>query len=78
MNNSETDSSSNVAHGPVTSHGALPEEIETGGEDGEQSHEGHGGIMQHMAVFAALCFLTTMSFLTYSSFASPFHYVYIL
>ena len=37
MNNSETDSSSNVAHGPVTSHGALPEEIETGGEDGEQS-----------------------------------------
>jgi len=68
MNNSETDSSSNVTHGPVTSHGELPEEIQTDGEDGEQSHESHGGIMQYMAVFVALCFLTTMSFLTYSSY----------
>jgi len=27
----------------------------------------HGGIGKYLAVFAALCFLTTMSFLTYSS-----------
>ena len=46
----------------------MPEEIDASGEDGQQSHEEHGGIMQYMAVFAALCFLTTMSFLTYSSY----------
>ena len=68
MNNPEADNSSNVTHGPVTSPGRLPEEIDARGEDGQQSHEEHSGIMQYMAVFAALCFLTTMSFLTYSSY----------
>jgi cytochrome c oxidase subunit 4 len=28
---------------------------------------GHGGLGKYIAVFAALCFLTTMSFLTYSA-----------
>ena len=55
MNNSEADNSSNVTHGPVTSPGRLPEEIDASGEDGQQSHEEHGGIMQYMAGFAADC-----------------------
>ena len=67
MSNSEPHKNSNVTHGPITSPGKLPEEIESVVED-EQSHEGHGGMMQYMAVFVALCFLTTMSFLTYSSY----------
>ena len=67
MSNSEPHKSSNVTHGPITSPGKLPEEIESVVED-KQSHEGHGGMMQYMAVFVALCFLTTMSFLTYSPY----------
>ena len=63
MSNSEPHKSSNVTHGPITSPGKLPEDIESVAED-EQAHEQHGGIMQYMAVFVALCFLTTMSFLT--------------
>jgi len=67
MSNSEPHKSPNVTHGPITSPGKVPEEIQSAVED-DQVHEGHGGIMQYMAVFAALCFLTTMSFLTYSSY----------
>ena len=66
MSNSEPHKSSNVTHGPITSPGKLPEEIESVVED-EQSHEGHGGMMQYMSVFVALCFLTTMTFLTNTS-----------
>jgi cytochrome c oxidase subunit 4 len=32
------------------------------------SHEEHGGIGKYIAVFIALCFLTTCSFFTYSSY----------
>jgi len=39
------------------------------GHDGHDDHDdhAHGGIGKYIAVFVALCFLTTMSFLTYSA-----------
>lgn len=58
------------AHGPITRSGPLPEEgavhHESHGSHGD-GHESHGGIGKYLAVFAALCALTTMSFFTYSS-----------
>jgi cytochrome c oxidase subunit 4 len=51
------------AHGPITRPG------ETADETLEHAHDhehGHGGVFKYMLVFAALCFLTTMSFFTYS------------
>lgn len=50
----------------TTHEAALPAEGEHG-----QEHS-HGGIGKYIAVFFALCVLTSMSFFTYSS-AWPFH-----
>jgi cytochrome c oxidase subunit 4 len=51
-------------HGPITRPG------ETADETLEHAHDahdhGHGGVFQYLLVFAALCFLTTLSFFTYS------------
>jgi cytochrome c oxidase subunit 4 len=57
------------AHGPVTRPGATPDQLDHGhGHDGHDAHDhGHGGIGQYLLVFAALCFLTGMSFFTYSA-----------
>jgi cytochrome c oxidase subunit 4 len=52
------------AHGPITRPG------ETADETLEHAHDhdhGHGGVFKYLLVFAALCFLTTMSFFTYSA-----------
>ena len=54
MSNSESPERPNVTHGPITSPGKLPEETKNVVKD-EQVHEGHGGIMQYMAVFALPC-----------------------
>lgn len=67
----------NAAHGPITAPGqltetsAVAEEAVDGGTAGHtvgHGDESHGGLGQYLAVFAALCFLTTMSFFTYSSY----------
>jgi len=55
-------------HGPVTRAGETADERlqhEFAHAHGDHEH-GHGGIGKYLAVFAALCFLTTMSFFTYS------------
>ena len=60
-----SDHDTHSAHGPITRVGDIPEH-----DDHEHDHggdHGHGGIGKYLAVFAALCVLTTMSFLTYSS-----------
>ncbi|HEX7450585.1 MAG TPA: cytochrome C oxidase subunit IV family protein [Pirellulales bacterium] len=36
--------------------------------DGHAAHADHGGIAKYIYVFLALCFLTTMSFFTYSQY----------
>ena len=54
-------------HGPVTRPGESADDHhhdDHGGGHGH--HESHGGIGKYMLVFAALCFLTGMSFFTYS------------
>ncbi|MEO1992085.1 MAG: cytochrome C oxidase subunit IV family protein [Pirellulales bacterium] len=50
-------------HGPITRPDGSPDDQPSHGA--EASHD-HGGIGKYIAVFVALCFLTTMSFLTYS------------
>lgn len=65
------------SHGPITRAGALSASVAAHDHDGGHGdahadghgddHGSHGGIGQYLAVFAALCALTTMSFLTYSS-----------
>lgn len=62
-----------AAHGPITAAGQLLETQAAGGDvaaghAANHGDEGHGGLGQYLAVFAALCFLTTMSFFTYSSY----------
>ncbi|MFM7034462.1 MAG: cytochrome C oxidase subunit IV family protein [Planctomycetia bacterium] len=52
-------------HGPITRPGGSPDDPVEHGEHGSH-HHAHGGIGKYIAVFLALCFLTTMSFLTYS------------
>jgi cytochrome c oxidase subunit 4 len=52
-------------HGPITRPGGSPDDHVEHDDHGGHDH-GHGGIGQYLAVFVALCFLTTMSFLTYS------------
>ncbi len=49
--------------GPITHSGGSPDDQTS---QGSQESHGHGGIGKYIAVFVALCFLTTMSFLTYS------------
>lgn len=59
-------------HGPLTRPGGLPETpaapVDAAAHhDAEAAHaEGHGGPGVYLAVFVALCVLTTMSFFTYS------------
>ena len=59
------------AHGPITRPGELSSDAghdHDGHHDDHGHHEeGHGGIGKYLAVFAALCALTTMSVFTYSS-----------
>ena len=59
------------SHGPITRVGApsstAAHDPDSGHDDHGDDHGSHGGIGQYLAVFAALCGLTTMSFLTYSS-----------
>ena len=59
------------SHGPITRVGApsstVAHDHDSGHDDHGDGHGSHGGIGQYLAVFAALCVLTTMSFLTYSS-----------
>lgn len=62
-----------AAHGPLTFPGHLAETPAVGGDVAAghlagHGDESHGGLVQYLAVFAALCFLTTMSFFTYSSY----------
>jgi cytochrome c oxidase subunit 4 len=64
---------STASHGPVTEPGSLVESQAGGGStsaDHPAGHgdEDHGGLGLYLAVFGALCFLTTMSFFTYSSY----------
>ena len=64
---SDHDVHSAHAHGPITRAGDIPAH-----DDHDHGHEpghdhGHGGIGKYLLVFLALCGLTTMSFLTYSS-----------
>jgi cytochrome c oxidase subunit IV len=57
------------AHGPITRVGDIPAHDDHAAHAHESGHDqGHGGIGQYLLVFLALCGLTTMSFLTYSSF----------
>ena len=64
---SDHDIHSAHAHGPITRAGDIPEHDEHD-EHGQNGHDhGHGGIGKYLLVFLALCGLTTMSFLTYSS-----------
>ncbi|MFM8703373.1 MAG: cytochrome C oxidase subunit IV family protein, partial [Planctomycetia bacterium] len=71
---SDHDVSSAHAHGPVTRVGDIPPHHDHSHDDhGHAGHDaghdaGHGGIGKYLLVFLALCGLTTMSFLTYSSF----------
>ena len=63
---SDHDVHSANAHGPITRVGDIPAHDDHGHESGHD--HGHGGIGKYLLVFLALCGLTTMSFLTYSSF----------
>ncbi|RLT02164.1 MAG: hypothetical protein DWI23_07700 [Planctomycetota bacterium] len=55
-------------HGPITRVGEMPEP----GNHEHSSHgpgqHSHGGVGKYLLVFVALCFLTTMSFLTFTSY----------
>lgn len=54
-------------HGPVTRPGETADEaLEHAAAHDHGDEHGHGGIGKYLLVFLALCFLTTMSFLTYS------------
>ncbi|MFY8222133.1 MAG: cytochrome C oxidase subunit IV family protein [Pirellulales bacterium] len=55
-------------HGPVTRVGETADETLEHAEHAHEGDHGHGGVGKYLLVFAALCGLTTMSFLTYSSF----------
>ena len=59
---------SHAAHGPVTRSGETADETLEHAAHAHDGDHGHGGIGKYLLVFAALCGLTTMSFLTYSSF----------
>jgi len=54
-------------HGPVTRAGETADDALHHAEHGSHDH-GHGGLGVYLAVFLALCFLTTMSFLTFTSY----------
>ena len=54
-------------HGPVTRAGETADDALLHAEHGGHEH-GHGGLGTYLAVFLALCFLTTMSFLTFTPY----------
>jgi cytochrome c oxidase subunit 4 len=54
-------------HGPITRAGESADDALYHAEHGGHDH-GHGGLGTYLAVFLALCFLTTMSFLTFTSY----------
>ena len=54
-------------HGPVTRAGETADDALHHAEYGGHDH-GHGGLGTYLAVFLALCFLTTMSFLTFTPY----------
>jgi cytochrome c oxidase subunit 4 len=54
-------------HGPVTRAGETADDALHHAEHGGHEH-GHGGLGVYLAVFLALCFLTTMSFLTFTPY----------
>ena len=56
-----------ASHGPVTRVGETADETLEHAAHAHDGDHGHGGIGKYLLVFAALCGLTTMSFLTYSS-----------
>ena len=64
---SDHDIHSAHAHGPITRAGDIPGHDEHGQNGHDHNSHGHGGIGKYLLVFLALCGLTTMSFLTYSS-----------
>ena len=68
---SDHDIHSAHAHGPITRAGDIPtHDDHDDHDDAAHAHDhdhGHGGIGKYLLVFLALCGLTTMSFLTYSS-----------
>jgi cytochrome c oxidase subunit 4 len=53
-------------HGPITRAGESADDA-LHHDAHDMHHESHGGIGKYLLVFLALCGLTTMSFLTYSS-----------
>ena len=53
-------------HGPVTRAGDLASHSHEGQHDHHGEH--HGGLGTYLAVFLALCGLTTLSFFTYSPY----------
>lgn len=57
-------------HGPITRDGDVTDSHGSHSHDAhDDSHAGHGGSLgTYIAVFVALCGLTTMSFFTYSSY----------
>ena len=54
------------AHGPVTRSGESADEHMHDDHGSHGGHDSHGGVGKYLLVFAALCFLTGMSFFTYS------------
>jgi cytochrome c oxidase subunit 4 len=54
-------------HGPVTRAGETADDALHHAEHGGHDH-GHGGLGVYLAVFLALCFLTAMSFLTFTPY----------
>ncbi len=61
-----SDHHDHAAHGPITRTGELSPPSHSHEDHDHGQHESHGGLGQYLAVFAALCALTTMSFFTYS------------
>lgn len=56
-------------HGPITRPGGTADDPGHGHAESHGGHEEHhGGLGTYLAVFLALCFLTSMSFLTFTSY----------
>ena len=64
---SDHDAHSSHDHGPITRAGESADDA-LHHDAHDAHHESHGGIGKYLLVFLALCGLTTMSFLTYSSY----------
>lgn len=69
MSNANDSDKGAAEHGPLTRPGSLPETAHPAvqaAEETHESHEEHGGLRTYVAVFVALCVLTSMSFFTVS------------